>query len=281
MIMVVHIGVQMPACTCVFLVQSLFQITASHTYTHIHPHIHKYTHIHTISDSSPSPRNFHVEQHISNQLPVRFGIIFESQPVLEAYENAQKDPQPRIDATPPEVDIEKIDEGEQLFRLFVALYEKHGRDAAFSFLSNYGGKLKSEHDPATRAELRKETFRQAAKENRALVKDENGKFTKVKYKPTLNSTKGAARLVASSQFIKEKGLSAVDRPQLVVNGLLLDDANDEALIFAVQMQMQNLQRMTYFGQLDEHKPVYEQIMAGPGVHKRYHKVSVRDFLWRV
>ncbi len=139
----------------------------AHRYkTHIHTYIHTYIH------TRP--------QHINNQLPVRFGVIFDSRAVMEAHK-AKAQTASTTSAQPEEVDIEKIDEGEQVFRLFVALYEKHGRDAAFSFLSNYGGKLKSEHDQSARADLRKDAFRQAAKENRALVKDENGKFTKVKH----------------------------------------------------------------------------------------------------
>jgi len=153
---------------------------------------------------------------IKADLPIKFGLLFYSPPVIEAEEAraAQGDD--------VKIDVKTMEEGEQLYRLISALHGRHGRAAAFDFIDSYAQRAMSISQNVAREEARKEAFRKAAKANKATVKDEAGKLTKVKYHKSLNNTAGARGLVESTRFVEETGLLPTKQPHLVINGQLVE-----------------------------------------------------------
>ena len=205
--------------------------------------------------------------YIQNNLPVRFGIVFKSKDSLvEA-----------TDVANSETESSESKAGKELYNLFMALNDRHGKDAAFAFWSNYEKKLAalpSEGIDQYIETSRKEAFRSAIKGHKAKERDSEGKLIRAKYKVALNTTEYADRLRNSTEFVKSTGLD-LSAPVLVLNGMILQGfaMNFDSVMYYLQTQMATLQRMTYFGELDERKSVYDQIVADKAF-KRYHKLIV-------
>jgi UDP-glucose:glycoprotein glucosyltransferase len=203
-------------------------------------------------------------EHIENNLPARFGFIFKSKHTLAADDEGV-------------VETEESKSGRELYNLFMALNDRHGKDAAFAFWSRYEQKIASLPFEG-RAEYietsRKEAFRAAVKGHKAKERDSEGKLIRAKYKVTLNTTEYDDRLKQSTRFVESTGLD-LTAPVLVLNGVILQgiSMNFESVMYFLQTQMANLQRMTYYGEIDERKSVYAQLVADKA-YKRYHKYIV-------
>jgi len=227
-----------------------------------------YTAIYLLDPSDKSSGRFVREamEHIQNSLPVRFGVIFKLKSTIENEGNADD-----------VAETEQVKAGRELYNLFVALSDRHGTDAAFTFWNLFEQKmlsLPSEGVAEYVEKSRKEAFRSAVKSHKAKERDSEGKLIRAKYTLSLNSTELLDRLRASTTFVQSTGLD-MNEPVLVLNGVILQgfSMNFESLMYFLQTQMATLQRMTYYGELDERKSVYDQLVAAKS-YKRFHKLIV-------
>ena len=110
-------------------------------------------------------------------------------------------------------------------------------------------------EPARRKEALKDEFKAATKRHRA-----SGSKTKAKYGRDLKDDAADASLRASSAFARGTGVG-MQGPVAVVNGVVLEGPalDEQNLHYLLQMQMQELQRLTYFGQIDENRDIYTQV----------------------
>ena len=110
-------------------------------------------------------------------------------------------------------------------------------------------------EPARRKEALKDEFKAATKRHRA-----SGSKTKAKYGRDLKDDAADASLRASSAFARGTGVG-MQGPVAVVNGVVLEGPalDEQNLHYLLQMQMQELQRLTYFGQIDENQDIYTQV----------------------
>jgi UDP-glucose:glycoprotein glucosyltransferase len=209
---------------------------------------------------------------VNHQLPVRFGFIFKSSAV------------PPEDASEPASDTAKTKEGESadgqvkktvpedegiaFYRLFSSLYTRHGYKAAFDFADGYFRKAIAV-GPEGRRGVLKEVTQGTAKRYRT----EKGK---TKFARDVKSTASNEALRKSTAFARNSGV-AEDGAACVVNGAVLqgDALDEQSLHYLLQTQMVELQRMTYFGQIQEAEDIYKQyINHGGPAHKRFHKLIV-------
>jgi len=207
---------------------------------------------------------------VHHQLPVRFGFIFKTSALAD--EPPPDTSQPAAAAAAESEGGEgaesasgPADEGVALYRLFRALYSRHGNKAAFDFADGYFRKAAQLESAGRRAVL-KEVFKATAKRHRSSK-------GKAKYGRDLKSPEADAWLRASTAFARDTGV-ADQGVACVLNGVVLHGAalDEQNFHYMLQVQMQELQRMTYFGQLDEARDIYDQyINHGGAAHRRFHK----------
>jgi len=205
---------------------------------------------------------------VHQQLPVRFGFIFKSSVV------SSEPPPPPSPADAPksseesESTTQSLDDGVAFYRLFRALYERHGNKAAFDFGDGYFRRAAGVGKEERRAVL-KDIFKATAKRHRS----DKGR---AKFGRDLKSAAADAFLRKSTAFAMNSGVG-MQGPACVVNGVVLEGMalDEQNLHYLLQSQMVELQRMTYFGQMDEQSDIYTQFVnhGGPA-HKRFHKLIV-------
>ena len=208
---------------------------------------------------------------VHHQLPVRFGFIFKSAALTD---DASRDSLPAAAAADSgstqegqqeEEASAPSDEGVAFYRLFRSLYTRHGNKAAFDFADGYFRKAAHADKDARRAVL-KEILKATAKKHRTSK-------GKAKYSRDLKSSEADVHLRASTAFVRDTGV-ANEGATCVLNGMVLQGAalDDHNFHYMLQVQMQELQRMTYFGLVDESKDIYDQYIRNGGpAHKRFHK----------
>lgn len=214
---------------------------------------------------------------VNHQLPVRFGFIFKSSAVppedgVEASSDTAKTKEGETkEAEAAEGEVKKAapeDEGIAFYRLFRSLYTRHGNKAAFDFADGYFRKAISVGPEGRRAVL-KEVTQVTAKRYRT----DKGK---TKYSRDLKSSASNEALRKSTAFARNSGV-AEDGAACVVNGAVLQGMalDEQNFHYLLQTQMVQLQRMTYFGQIQENEDIYKQYLnhGGPA-HKRFHKLIV-------
>jgi hypothetical protein len=167
--------------------------------------------------------------------------------------------------------IPSIDLGVAFYRILRSLYERHGNKAAFDFADGYVRKASAttELEVEARHKMMKEVMQATAKRYRT----DKGK---AKYVRDVKSAATDAHLAASTHFALNTGV-VTSGAAAVVNGVVLQGASldEHNLQYLLQTQMVELQRMTYFGQLQEDKDIYTQyINHGGAAHKRFHKLIV-------
>jgi len=204
-------------------------------------------------------------EQMEQQLPVRFGVAFKySKSLDEQWEASPRNAESEDEA-------EELGDAVILHRLFRALHLGHGGRAAWSFLAIYAEGMQTA-GKASKSEVRKDSFKRAAKMFRAQYRDADGKLMRAKYKPSLLNSTHDAFLKKSTEFVERSGLSLTE-PVCVLNGnVLAGQALDpNQFHYMLQMQMMVLQRMAYFGQLDERRDLHNQIINHNGkAHRRFH-----------
>jgi len=204
---------------------------------------------------------------VVQQVPVRFGFVFKSSALSE-------------EALPPGEKTEEtestalLDPGVAFHRLFCALYVRHGNRAAFEFGDGYYRKaVAGEHDGDAAAKARRDAMKEIFTATAKRYRTDKGK---AKYGRDLKNATMDDLLRRSTAFARNSGVGTAV-PAAVVNGVVLEGEalNEQQFYYVLQTQMVEMQRMTYFGQMDENKDIYEQyINRGGPAHRRFHKLIV-------
>ena len=179
---------------------------------------------------------------VYHQLPVRFGFIFKTSALADEAPPAASPPAaaaaaPESDGEGGEAQAESAsgpaDEGVAFYRLFRALYSRHGNKAAFDFADGYWRKAAHLENDGRRAVL-KEVFKATAKRHRTSK-------AKAKYARDLKSPEGDASLRASSAFARDTGVAG-EGVTCVLNGMVLQGAqlDDENFHYLLQVLLQEL-----------------------------------------
>ncbi|XAR56342.1 hypothetical protein NMG60_11036790 [Bertholletia excelsa] len=201
-----------------------------------------------------------------NNLPMRFGVILFSTKFIKMIEmNGGEIPSASVDnSNHIGEDISSL-----IIRLFIYVKEHYGNQMAFQFLSNIN-KLRTESaDPAE--DTPEMHHVEGAFVETLLPKAKSppqDTLLKLEKEHTFDE-----QSQESSMFVFKLGI-AKRRCCLLMNGLVFD-ANEEALLNAMNDELPRIQEQVYYGQINSHTDVLDKFLSESGV-PRYNPQIVVD-----
>lgn len=201
-----------------------------------------------------------------NNFPMRFGVILYSAKFIKEVEMKGGDVifAPEGTASPPVVDVSGL-----IIRLFLFIKESHGIQTAFQFLSNVNKlRVESESSPEDGPELSHvegafvDTLLPMVKSPPQDI------FLKLENEQTFRRLSEE-----SSLFVFNLGLAKL-KCCLLMNGLVFD-ANEEALMNAMNDELPRIQEQVYYGQINSRTDVLDRFLSESGIH-RYNPQIISD-----
>ncbi|KAL7002014.1 hypothetical protein U1Q18_003164 [Sarracenia purpurea var. burkii] len=200
-----------------------------------------------------------------NNLPMRFGVILFSTKYINTIEMNGGE----IPSTPIENESHIGDDVSSLIiRLFMHVKEHHGTQMAFQFLSNINRlRIESEDSAEDAPEVHHvegafvETLLPTAKS------PPQDTLLKLGKEQTSNDSQ------ESSVFVFKLGLAKLECC-LLMNGLVFD-ANEDALMNAMNEELPRIQEQVYYGHINSHTDVLNKFLSESGV-PRYNPQIIAD-----
>ncbi|PSS19044.1 UDP-glucose:glycoprotein like [Actinidia chinensis var. chinensis] len=198
-----------------------------------------------------------------NNLPMRFGVILFSTKFIKTIEMNGRSAPMENDSHIGE------DPSSLIIRLFIYIKEHHGTQMAFQFLSNINRLRIESADPAEDAPEMNHV-------EGAFVETLLPKATSPPQDTLLKLEKEqtfSELSQESSMFVFKLGLIKL-RCCLLMNGLVID-ANEDALMNAMNDELPRIQEQVYYGQINSHTDVLDKFLSESGV-PRYNPQIIAD-----
>ncbi|XP_031384011.1 UDP-glucose:glycoprotein glucosyltransferase [Punica granatum] len=196
-----------------------------------------------------------------NSFPMRFGVILYSSNFIKKIESGAE-LHGAVANSQNEEDLSSL-----MIRLFIYIKENHGTHSAFQFLSNVNRlRMESESDDAIEMHHVEgafvETVLPKAKtppQDMLLKLEKDQSFKETSQESSLSVLKlGLAKRQCS----------------LLMNGLVLD-ANEEALVNAMNDELPRIQEQVYYGHINSHTDVLDKFLSESGI-SRYNPQIIGD-----
>lgn len=200
-----------------------------------------------------------------NNLPMRFGVILFSTKFIKTVEtNGGEIPSASTDNHP---DVGE-DISSLIIRLFIYIEEQHGAQTAFQFLSSINRLRTESADPEDAPEM---DHVEGAFVETLLPKVKSppqDTLLKLEKEQTFNELSQE-----SSLFAFKLGLTNLECC-LLMNGLVID-ANEDALMNAMNDELPRIQEQVYYGHINSHTDVLDKFLSESGV-PRYNPQIIAD-----
>lgn len=202
-----------------------------------------------------------------NHFPLRFGVILYSSKFIKSIEiNGGELHSPVAeDDSPVNDDISSL-----IIRLFLFIKENHGAQTAFQFLSNVNRLLMESADSADDDALEIHHVEGAFVETilpKAKTPPQDMLLKLEKEKTFMDQSQ------ESSMFVFKLGLTKL-KCCLLMNGLV-SESSEEALLNAMNDELQRIQEQVYYGHINSYTDVLEKFLSESGIN-RYNPQIITD-----
>ncbi|KAH9685535.1 UDP-glucose:glycoprotein glucosyltransferase [Citrus sinensis] len=202
-----------------------------------------------------------------NHFPLRFGVILYSSKFIKSIEiNGGELHSPVAeDDSPVNEDISSL-----IIRLFLFIKESHGTQTAFQFLSNVNRLRMESADSADDDALEIHHVEGAFVETilpKAKTPPQDMLLKLEKEKTFMDQSQ------ESSMFVFKLGLTKL-KCCLLMNGLV-SESSEEALLNAMNDELQRIQEQVYYGNINSYTDVLEKVLSESGIN-RYNPQIITD-----
>lgn len=202
-----------------------------------------------------------------NHFPLRFGVILYSSKFIKSIEiNGGELHSPVAeDDSPVNEDISSL-----IIRLFLFIKESHGTQTAFQFLSNVNRLRMESADSADDDALEIHHVEGAFVETilpKAKTPPQDMLQKLEKEKTFMDQSQ------ESSMFVFKLGLTKL-KCCLLMNGLV-SESSEEALLNAMNDELQRIQEQVYYGNINSYTDVLEKVLSESGIN-RYNPQIITD-----
>ncbi|KAL9448369.1 hypothetical protein AB3S75_015782 [Citrus x aurantiifolia] len=202
-----------------------------------------------------------------NHFPLRFGVILYSSKFIKSIEiNGGELHSPVAeDDSPINEDISSL-----IIRLFLFIKESHGTQTAFQFLSNVNRLRMESADSADDDALEIHHVEGAFVETilpKAKTPPQDMLLKLEKEKTFMDQSQ------ESSMFVFKLGLTKL-KCCLLMNGLV-SESSEEALLNAMNDELQRIQEQVYYGNINSYTDVLEKVLSESGIN-RYNPQIITD-----